>query len=498
LGAREALQHNGRMLISRPFLAAGLLALASPDVAAVSLNPEGLGQALLYPYYTVRASQGNPFNTYISVVNHAGDAKALRVRLREGRNSREVLSFNLYLSPYDAWTAALVPTAEGGRLVTTDRSCTDPVIDATGIDLSASSFQGANDDANGSGPDRTREGFLEILEMATLTGTSAAAVTQGSNAIPSNCAAIRTGTPLVAAPTGDLSGTLTLINVASGLDFTVNATALSDLALVPFYRPPGDPYPSFEASEILPTSIVRDASFIYQSRWERGVDAVSAVLMRQSWTGEYVLDEPTQSLTDFVLTLPTRQSYVGAQAAVAPFNNVSRWSPTCLESGTSLGEPMSALYVDRESRRGIDDNLCEMVCPPPDDHHAVCAASAVARVLNGAAHAASPSPPIRSSVLASTTLGLNGARVRVAASFPNGWIALRPSGNQVTSLPGSQRIDSTGAVHTGRHRYHGLPGIGFAVRTFSNGTLACAAGACQGNYGGAFPLFGKRQIEILP
>jgi hypothetical protein len=44
----------------------------------------------------------------------------------------------------------------------------------------------------------------------------------------------------------------------------------------------------------------------------------------------------------------------------------------------------------------------------------------------------------------------------------------------------------------GAQVYSGLPMLGFGVRTFVNGTLACSAGACQGNYGGAFPLkFGR-------
>src|SRR6476620_12525538 len=90
---------------------AGLSALGVTGAAqAVSVNPDGLGQALVYPYYTVRdASAGAPYNSLLSVVNSTASAKAVKVRFLEGKNSREVLDFNLYLSPKDIWTAGIVP-----------------------------------------------------------------------------------------------------------------------------------------------------------------------------------------------------------------------------------------------------------------------------------------------------------------------------------------------------------------------------------------------------
>jgi hypothetical protein len=49
---------------------------------------------------------GNSFNTLMSVVNTTASTKAIKVRFREGRNSLEVLDFNVFLSPFDVWTAA--------------------------------------------------------------------------------------------------------------------------------------------------------------------------------------------------------------------------------------------------------------------------------------------------------------------------------------------------------------------------------------------------------
>ena len=83
---------------------AGIANMAS----AVDLNPDGLGQVLLYPYYTVNNDQ----NTLLSVVNTTSVGKAVKVRFLEGYNSREVLDFNLFLSPFDVWAATVFPLGE--------------------------------------------------------------------------------------------------------------------------------------------------------------------------------------------------------------------------------------------------------------------------------------------------------------------------------------------------------------------------------------------------
>ena len=156
---------------------------------AVNLNPDGLGQVLIYPYYTTQG--GN--NTLISVVNTASVGKAVKVRFLEGRNSREVLDFHLYLSRFDVWTGAIATTEEAGiggagaGLVTTDRSCTVPDIARGGLGAGAgqvvqladgrymvpfvnfgySDTYGVSDLGPG-GLERTREGYIEVIEMANI------------------------------------------------------------------------------------------------------------------------------------------------------------------------------------------------------------------------------------------------------------------------------------------------------------------------------------------
>ena len=109
--------------------------------AAMYVNDKGMGEALIFPFYS--AENGN--NTLINIVNTVDSApagattddtgawKAVKVRIIEGQNSQEVLDFNLYLSPKDHFSFAISATADGGGMIkTADNSCTVPAIPAEG------------------------------------------------------------------------------------------------------------------------------------------------------------------------------------------------------------------------------------------------------------------------------------------------------------------------------------------------------------------------------
>lgn len=469
------------------YLFLGAIAAVSCTASAVRVNDDGLGQALIFPYYTTRDTNGNVFNTYITVVNEGAEAKALRVRFREGRNSREVASFNLFLSPNDVWAGAVQAPgpSQAAQVISTDKSCVSPAFDSTtppSLTFTNAFYSGANADMDPATLDRTQEGFVEVIEMGTLDATAAAAVTHTAGGVPPNCAYVQ-GSPAIAAdvPTGGLSGTLTLINVANGMDFSVNAIALADLFTAPLFRPASDPYPTFKVAEIDPSSVVVDGGNIYRSNWSRGVDAVSAVFMRKTWSAELVLDRPTNSNTDVVATFPTRQHYyegsLTTEAATAPF------SYSCTGSDQNFrGDSVETNYFNRE----------ESASPTYGQALTKCYAS---HVIDFTAAPPSNPPVLITRVLGSRNRGLIGGEINVASG--SGWARFTKRDDTVplTSLPTSTRINiRTGASTTGSHSYYGLPVVGFSVRTFQNGTLQCDAGACQGNYGGAFPLKSTRKI----
>jgi hypothetical protein len=476
---------RSRKVLAAAFASAGL---AGGDALAVSLSDDGLGQALIYPYYTAQFEAGSYWNTILSVVNTQPVAKALRVRVREGRNGREIASINLYLAPNDVWVAFLVPRSEsgssGGKLATADASCTYPPIPANGIFLSNAMYSAANNDGFGTGLDRTLEGYVEMIEMASFAPGSATELAVTAPYENPNCGVVQTAvlTAVLAdarPPTGGLSGMLTNINVNTGLDAGVSAVALADLATAPYLRDYVDPYPGFGAAEVTPVSRIVADGIAYDLRWANGVDAVSSVFMSAEVMNEFVLDPATNSRTDWVLTFPTR-----------PYTTLTT-RPFAPETFHLLRD-----YYDREGnvRSEVPGETCSFAnapCPPVR-FESVAGAFPVGHRGSAA------------SLLGSKT----GLRLGEIVGYDSGWMRVRvaevndPYGH-LRSEPGSTATDlATGAITAGAFEVRGLPWTGFMMHTFSNGTLTCPTSysvptpvACQGNYGGSFPHRYRRLIE---
>ena len=168
---------------------AGLAGVAN----AVNLNPDGIGQVLLYPYYTVNG--GN--STLISVVNTADVGKAVKVRFLEGLNSKEVLDFNLYLSPYDVWTANIHEQNGVPGIVTSDTSCIAPTSVMGGAFTEFRNYEfnnwrpdqlgrTATAEANELNALRKRQGHIEVIEMGDLIGDAHDNALH-RNGVPKNC-----------------------------------------------------------------------------------------------------------------------------------------------------------------------------------------------------------------------------------------------------------------------------------------------------------------------
>jgi hypothetical protein len=147
-------------------VAASLLGLAavSTQVQAIDVSRNNIGQALVYPYYTVNGGWITTFN----VINTSDKTLAVKVRFHELKNSRDVLDFNIVLSPYDTWTGWVQDSDLGPELKTVDRSCTSPldVRDPTKpVNASRVAYTGVFDDTGGQGFNRMREGYVEVLLM---------------------------------------------------------------------------------------------------------------------------------------------------------------------------------------------------------------------------------------------------------------------------------------------------------------------------------------------
>lgn len=239
---------------------------------AVSVNPDGIGGALLYPLYTV--NEGN--TSLVSVVNTTDKFKAVKVRFVEAKNSAEVLDFHLYLSPNDVWSGTIVPTATGAKLVSNDRSCIagvsadDGTFPKDGLPFSTEQItmdESRIKDASKRSTQaekiaRVRVGHFEAIEMgdigdgiptwqrpAPATPLSLQQAIVHTNGVPGSCDVVtnwwKTDLGLNAAgqsdrdnklgtvakgqvvkPTGGLYGTGGIVNVKAGWAASFDATAL--------------------------------------------------------------------------------------------------------------------------------------------------------------------------------------------------------------------------------------------------------------------------------
>ena len=484
----------------------GTLGVASGAAHAIFQDPAGLGQALVYPYYTVNSDpNGNPFWTLLSVVNTTSDVKVVKVRFREGKASAEVLDFNLYLSPNDMWTGAVIPaTADAsspGHLVTADVSCTNPVIPATGVDFRNYQYVGSFDDPMANTLDRTREGYAEMFEMGVLpVGTPQAdAATHAPGGAPT-CAGLvgpvligSVGSAIVA-PTGGLTGTGTLINVLSGRDTMYNAIAFADWSVVEEYTDIGNDSPNFSATNppnstttntFVPSAGVTE---VHLSSWDGftstaitvtpGAQAAAATMMHSDVINEYILDAATSSATDWVFTFPVKRLFVNAATAVTPFTNHLTADGAC--------ETIDFQYFNREEATAVGAGVDFSPTPPGAPSNSLCFESSILTFRNGSTNA--PSTPAAPSLVLGSA---NVTAITVNSTFQNGWGKVHFSGagastTGLTSGAASISLIYPGfATLTAAQTFLGLPVVGFMARTYTNGLLSCAGASCLGNYMGS-------------
>jgi hypothetical protein len=191
-------------------LLAAAIGAACTGAVAVMPGADGLGQALIFPYYTTQSARGNAFNTYLSIVNHTADgeggarAGSRKPRLARGGELQPVPEPQRRLGRRHRAARERPRGAPHlrGSLVREPAFGTGRAGQPPGPDLPERLLYGSFNDGNGTGLDRTREGWIEVIEMATLTGASAAAVTHNSTSVPANCAAVQGNAGVdVAAPT---------------------------------------------------------------------------------------------------------------------------------------------------------------------------------------------------------------------------------------------------------------------------------------------------------
>ena len=468
-----------------PALLAGLI--LAPLVGAMSLSTDGGGQVLLFPYYSVEA--GN--QTLISIVNAAPQGKATRLFFREGRNGRLVAELSIYLAPYDVWTGAVFSLDAGAaNLATDDNSCTVPALKTSQtlpvlgngrryLPFSNSAYTGGNDDA---GPDdlaRTREGYVEFIEMAAVTGQrSFEALFPGLGVVPADCPSLVAAWAAggywqldasadLSAPGGGLFGTAYLTDVAEGTLQMYPADAIDGFSGRILHVAPGLGQPTLAdanagASATIGVDVFSDGApvSLHYPVPAQAIDAVSALFMADRLDNEFVINPQLGAASEWVVGFPTKRFYtdVAAGPAIEPFDQVFP------RTGSTAGAPVF-LYLDAWTREGRSIECmppysyadCIVGVPPPPD---VPRLNWVSNVIafNQPGDLLEPRTRILGSRLG---FPINLLNLRDGSDAAEGMVRLSFPAD-ADSTQGRLRADIDG------HRLRGVPAQGFWVASYTN------------------------------
>ncbi len=460
------------------------LVLCSLTSKAVQVSPTGTGEVLIYPYYSVN----NGLNTLYSVVNTTPDTKAIKVQFLEGNNAEETLDFNVYLSAYDVWTGALIPSTSNqadhsgepsATHISNDASCT-PFLVKDGqeflpfqIDYDDLSVQQENTSMQ-----RAREGHFIIIEMASFsqsgTGTNVVDWADHRNVgVPASCAAIvgdwsdngEWDSGGEENPTGGLFGTASLVDVAQGISYTYDALALINFWQGSAYHTePGSLEPNL--SDAYPESkVILASGDNVTSQWNSGYQAVSSVLMSAEIMNEYALETAVNGQTEWVVSFPTKRHHLEGEIRAPFFND---WD------GMDACEGVAIQLLDRNQYHHIFNTICPIFCGLIDPRPQLCQSSTVVEFF--------------------LPRSLTSDESRVLGS--NNLLQLESPHGDNTTESGWAKIDFVDDEHQMAslegHVFHGLPALGFSVQKYTNSQ---AQAGLLAQYGGLFKHKHTLRIE---
>jgi len=247
------------------------LGLLAPPAGAVQLSQQNIGDALIFPYYTVREG----WSTVMNLINTSPQVLAVKLRFHESRNSRDVLDFIVLLSPFDRFSGTVIyDEATGARFtpagwtvapdpnVLPETTCIvagngegRPIFDlasarvaqpaTASIPFSRSSYTASSFDGGPETFDRLREGYVEAIVMghaSSATTAIGAAVTHAAPlGAPPGCLAAynafrRAGILATAQQFGEpinaLKGSYSLLNSGRGVQAQGSAVALANFVAV--------------------------------------------------------------------------------------------------------------------------------------------------------------------------------------------------------------------------------------------------------------------------
>jgi hypothetical protein len=524
---------------------AGLTAASAQS--AMHINDKGLGEALIYPFYST--TSGN--DTYIHVANTSAYSKAVKVRFIDAYNSAEVLDFNLYLSPEDVWTAAITNLDDGEPGIRTiDNSCTVPELGGPNPPFNGSkttrpdgsilreqpfvNFQFLTDAqdrfaGNSTTPAEVEEtdiavrgiqGYIEIIEMGaldpdadsgTVGGTASydynKAVLHGPSGVPANCAAVVAawdpdgGIWTTSSSTdfldydedgsaGGLYGLGQIINTQDGTMASYDAVAIDDFSAfptigAPLHFAPGSVLPDLGSAQSTVTLFDGAAATDYTFT-VNNYDPASALFMSSQIINDFLIDPAVLGQTDWVVTMPTKRPHVNTTTPTTLGQAIQPFLGVW--NGQRACEPFSLQYWDREEKNTVIDNNSDFSPRPPGQitpDARMCAEVNIVTFNDDSTEA------LDESALG----GSAGITVGFVVDDNEGWARLSFDPSDLVTSPAAVS-DSAGVIDAGVARnivadggqtFVGLPVTGFAVIKYKDesGTNVSSEGAVL-NYAGSF------------
>jgi hypothetical protein len=355
-----------------------LMLLLGGSVQAVQLNQAGEGEVLLVPYFTVN----NQLNTLVEVVNHSQWPTALKVNVRERLYGEAVLTYNVYLAGFDSWSFALVATEstvqgfagdDSLMHLTGDDSCALN-LDQPATELTPPDYQWGPDET-----ERMREGFIEVIEMGRVAGDASAAILANQAEEAGACELLGTivteDSLELQSPTGEIGADVSLIDVASGINYGYPALALSEFFAVNEFRHVAPDDSSLSLDAAAPEAWLPDGDDYRILHFESGIDAVSAVLSRQAIYFTYDVLDLVGGAADVSLTLPTKRFYRQQDQAIElyqrPFLNDSSRDRQCPGNPAAWVDLLEVIW-DREEQEDIVSTGGVGIRPPTTPNPSMC------------------------------------------------------------------------------------------------------------------------------
>ena len=377
---------------------------ATTAAAATVLTPTstGVGHILFVPYFTTQGSHA----TLLNLINtDTVNGKAVKLRFRGASNSDDLFDISIYLSPGDMWAANVSANGDISALTTSDTSCSLP--SAAQIKETGGKF--LVDRVLDRNPVETREGYVEILNMADVTPGSAlftaikhvsgkapctqAVMDMQANALVANDPVNDPAARGYSWPTGGLTANWTVVDVSTKASYSGEAIALratptgtidvpgaANLVFSPQTSDTVANAAALTADPLLKTGAVRAASYDFPdlstpytnpvgvAAPETQANELGNVLATRSISNEYLTNPAVSFATDWVFSMPTRRYAValnyetksivghGMPGYVAAFAGgvASNYFSAGLAGNASLNPQKTRICVDAGAQTAFD------------------------------------------------------------------------------------------------------------------------------------------------